>query len=164
MSGNVLKETKMMTKTDSVPTARDVWYFPAVGAAVVCSGIYLHLTRLFLDAQTLVEKIYTPNFDLAFFIPMLFVATCMPIFWSRVKSESRWRNIFYWVMVAYFWISVPIHLRAQIRQSTDFVFAFPAWYSLVMLPWLGLQVYFFVTIAIRPHQFALAGARLSRVS
>jgi hypothetical protein len=77
-------------------------HFPAVGTLVVCSGIYLHLTRLFLEPAELVAKIYTPNFDLAFYMPMLFTAVCMLIFWR----------------------SVPIHLCAQIRQSNDFVLAF----------------------------------------
>jgi hypothetical protein len=44
---------------------------------------------------------------------------------------------------------VPIHLRAQVRQSNEFVLAFPGWYSLVMLPWLAAQIYFFQTIVVR---------------
>jgi hypothetical protein len=52
---------------------------------------------------------------LAFLIPMLFTAVCMPLFWKRVQSESRWPNVFYGVMVVYFWVSVPFICR---RSST----------------------------------------------
>ena len=125
-----------------------VWYFPLAGAAVICAGLYVHTLRLFLSAEEMVARIMTPRLDLAMFVPMLFTAICMLAFRRRVANESRWRNVFYWVVAAYFWISVPIHLRAQITQSTDFVFAFPQWYSLVMLPWMSLLLYYFLTIRV----------------
>jgi hypothetical protein len=131
------------------PSLRRVWYFPLTGAGVICAGLYVHTWRLFLSAEEMVARIMTPRMDLAMFIPMLFTAICMVAFAREVKSASLWRNVFYWVVAAYFWISVPIHLRAQITQSTDFVFAFPQWYSLVMLPWMSLQLYYFLTIEVR---------------
>jgi hypothetical protein len=142
----------MTRSSDSAALLRRVWYFPLAGAAVVSAGFYVHTWRLFLTAEEMVARIMTPRMDLAMFLPMLFTAICMVAFARQVKSPSRWRNVFYWVVAGYFWISVPIHLRAQITQSTDFVFAFPQWYSLVMLPWMALQFYYFVTIAAHARE------------
>lgn len=148
----------MTRPTDTTATLRRLLYFPVAGAAVITAGLYVHTWRLFLSAEEMVARIMTPRMDLAMFIPMLFTAICMLAFWRQARSESRWRNVFYWVVCAYFWLSVPIHLRAQITQSTDFVFAFPQWYSLVMLPWMSLQLYYFLTIG-RHARPAYAAAR-----
>ena len=141
----------------STPLSR-VLYFPYVGAATICMGIYLHVTRLFLEPVDLL-KIYTPGFDLAIFIPMVFTAICMLAFRSRVNLELRWRRAIYWVTAVYFWLSVPIHLKAQIAQSNDFVFAFPSWYSVVLLPWLGVQLYLFMTMNVKPALQVVDGIR-----
>jgi hypothetical protein len=146
-----------MTRTVETATIlRRLWYFPLAGAAVICAGLYVHTWRLFLTAEEMVARVMTPRMDLAMFIPMLFTAVCMVAFWRQARSDSRWRNLFYGVVAGYFWLSVPIHLRAQLTQSTDFVFAFPQWYSLVMLPWMSLQLYYFLTISGRARPAATA--------
>jgi hypothetical protein len=77
----------METHAERSASLKDVCYFPVVGAAVITSGLYLHVTRLFLDAETLLAK--------------------------------------------------------STRRTS---------YSLVMLPWLGLQLYLFVTVKVRIRQ------------
>jgi hypothetical protein len=101
--------------------------------------------------EDFLTKVYTPGVDLVLFIPMLVTALCMVIFWRRVRHERRWRSIVYWIIETYVWASVPIHLRSQLLQSNDFVFAFPGWYSVALQPWLALQLYFFLTIKVKPH-------------
>jgi hypothetical protein len=101
--------------------------------------------------------IYTPNFDLALFIPMLYTAICMLVFRGTIARGQRWRTVVYWIIATYFRISVPIHLRAQVMQSNDFVFTFPRWYSVILLPWLALQLYFFMTMKIKRTDLFLNG-------
>ncbi len=143
---------------ENTTSLRRLLYFPVAGAAVVTAGFYVHSWRLFLSAEEMVARIMTPRMDLAMFIPMLFTAICMVIFRRQARSDSRWRNVAYWIICGYFWLSVPIHLRAQITQSTDFVFAFPQWYSVVMLPWMALQLYYFLTIDRNARAVRLATA------
>ena len=147
----------MTNDLNSPNPLRRVAYFPYVGAATICVGIYLHVTRLFLDPAELIAKIYTPNFDLALFIPMLYTAICMLVFRGTIARGKRWRTVVYWIIATYFWISVPIHLRAQVTQSNDFVFAFPRWYSVILLPWLALQLYFLMTMKVKRTDLFLNG-------
>jgi len=147
-----------MSKLTSLEESRRVWYFPYTGALVIAIGAFLHIRRLIVGQDAFVQS-FTSNVDLMLFVPMLFTAVCMLVFRKQVDHQRRWRAIVFTVITTYFWLSVPIHLRAQIAQSNDFVDMTPWWYSVVLMPWLAVQLYVFLTITVRPSTMRYQLAR-----
>jgi len=124
-----------MSKLTSLEESRRVWYFPYTGALVIAIGAFLHIRRLIVGQDAFVQS-FTSNVDLMLFVPMLFTAVCMLVFRKQVD-----------------------HLRAQIAQSNDFVDMTPWWYSVVLMPWLAVQLYVFLTITVRPSTMRYQLAR-----
>jgi hypothetical protein len=146
-----------MSTLTSFDDSRKVWFFPYTGAAVVGFGGFLHITRLAIGQEAFVRT-FTSNVDLVLFAPMLYTAVGMLVFRKRVQHARRWQSIVFTVITAYFWLSVPIHLRAQIVQSNDFVGMTPWWYSVVLMPWLAVQLYVFLTTAVKPAERLAGGS------
>ena len=138
-----------MSTLTSFDDSRQVWFFPYTGAAVIAFGGFLHITRLVIGQEAFVRT-FTSNVDLMLFAPMLHTAVCMLLFREQVTHRRRWQSIVFTVITGYFWLSVPIHLRAQIVQSNDFVGMTPWWYSVALMPWLAVQMYVFLTTTVKP--------------
>jgi hypothetical protein len=112
---------------------------PAV-LITLCIGIYLHVTRLFLGTELLIKYIYTATFDAVFAIPMLLgVITFLPA-WKHFVFRNKFEKVVVAITGLYFLVSVPLHIQTWITQSTDYILAFPMWYSLVFLAYSSLLV------------------------
>lgn len=101
-------------------------------------GVYLHVTRLFIGAELLIEHIYTATFDVVFALPMLAGAIGILTAWKHIVFRNRFEKGITAVTGAYFWVSVPLHVQTWLSQSTDYILIFPKWYSLVFLVYSSL--------------------------
>jgi len=99
----------------------------------VIGGMYLHLTSLLIGRDLLKQYILTPQFDMFFAIPMTYAGIAGWLSWNKVVFDKSWKKFFYGFVMTYFTISIPIHVQTYLTQSTDYIDAFPAWYSFPIL-------------------------------
>ena len=111
-------------------------------------GMYLHLTRLFIGTELLIKYIYTATFDTVFAIPMLLgVFSFLPA-WKHIAFRNKFEKVIVILTGVYFLASVPLHIQTWYTQNTDYILAFPIWFSylfltyssLLMIVWLRLRV------------------------
>ena len=113
--------------------------FRTVATAVLAIGVYLHVTHILVGRDVFLERAAARDRvdgdrqdDLC---PRVGLALR-----SRLAGSGRWLAVAHHVILAYFAVSVLIHVRAVITADTEYVRAFPDWYSypviVVMLAFL----------------------------
>lgn len=118
-------------------------YFSNYAAIVtVLGGTYLHLTSLFIGRDLLKQYILTPGFDMLLAIPMTYAGIAGWLSWNKVVFDRSWKKFFYGFVMSYFTISIPIHVQTYLTQSTDYIDAFPVWYSYPILVLMALILIF----------------------
>jgi len=121
---------------------RNAYYLKPTLIVTLITGIYLHLSVVFLGHDIVVEHIATPTLDQLLAIPMTYAAIVSWIVWRRVVHPSRWHRFVYGVLAVYFTISIPFHVRTFVTGNTEIFKKFPVWYSVILLPYLvGLLVF-----------------------
>lgn len=118
------------------------FYFRYAAIATLIAGVYLHITGLFIGRELLKQYLLTPAFELLLVIPMIYAAIAGWISWKQVSFARGWQTFVYGFILVYFTISIPIHARALLTQSTDYIDAFPAWYSYPIVVLLTLMLFF----------------------
>ena len=117
-------------------------YYGNVAAVVtLVLGIYAHVTRLFIGTDLLLQDVYTPAYDMVLALPMTYAALTGWLTWRRVEHPNRRHQIAYGFLLVYFTASVPLHVQTLVSRRTDYIRAFPEWYSWLILPvMIGLLV------------------------
>jgi hypothetical protein len=98
------------------------------------TGIYLHVTTLFIGVPRMTRYIVTPTFDMLFAIPITYAAIMLWVNWRRVEHRAAWHQWVYGFIAVYFTISIPFHARTYVTGNTDMLLQFPTWYSAALLP------------------------------
>lgn len=128
----------MTTIANPLPSIRERWHcsygFKATAILAICVGILIHSTTLLIGRERFQEFIYTPLFDLFFTLLMSYAAVAGWISWRRVLHPYRVHRVLYGLIVSYFTLSVIVHIRGLIAWDTSYIDAFPAYYSLYLLP------------------------------
>ena len=128
-------------------------YFSKYAVVItVIGGMYLHLTSLFIGRELLKQYILTPQFDMVHAIPMIYAGIAGWLAWNNVIFDRRWKKFFYGFIMAYFTISIPIHIRTFLTQSTDYIDVFPSWYSYPVLVLMTAILLFAWHLKYRPVQ------------
>src|SRR5262245_55228059 len=129
-------------------------YFFKFAIIVTCAvGMFLHLTRLFIGIDLLLRYVATRTFDKIFFWPMLYAGLSSLLVAKRVIHSSIWHKAFWWVIVVYILvISAPIHARTYLTNSTEYLRAFPDWYSVLFLIWIVLMTLFIWRVQLKDGQ------------
>lgn len=110
------------------------FYFRPLAILVIATGFYLHLTRLFVGDDILIQYILTPLFDQLFAIPMTLAGIAGIMSWKQMEFRSRGHKAFIRFIVIYITVSIPLHIATYFTQSTEFTRVFPIWLSAVYLP------------------------------
>jgi hypothetical protein len=117
------------------------FYFRQAAIFVIAFGAYLHLTRLFVGDEILLQRVLTPTLDKLFAIPMLYASLAGILSWKHMMFGSRGQKAFVTFIIFYITISVPLHVATYFTNSTDFfVRSFPVWVSLVWLPYFTVII------------------------
>ena len=123
---------------------RDGYYFRYAAMLTLTTGIYIHLTRLFLGTELLVQHILTPLFDQIFTIPMTYAAVSGLLAWRRIRFRGIWHKLACGWIVFYIGISGPVHIAMSYLGLIDlyeFLVRVPMWYSVSLLPvFVGLLI------------------------
>ena len=109
------------------------YYFRYMAIATLITGMYLHVTSLFIGRDLLQQYILTPGFDMLLAIPMTYAGIVGWLSWKQVSFDRAWKRFLYGFILVYFTISIPIHVQTYLTQSTDYISAFPGWYSYLIL-------------------------------
>jgi hypothetical protein len=132
------------------------YYFRYAAIATLIAGMYLHVTNLFIGRDLLKQYILTPTFDMLLAIPMTYAAIVGWLSWKQVSFDSIWKKFLYGFILVYFTISIPLHVQTYLTQSTDYIDAFPTWYSYPIVALLSFMLIFVWKIRydyrLRHHQ------------
>ena len=101
--------------------------------ATLLMGMYLHVTSLFIGRELLLRYVLTPSFDAVLAVPMTYAGIVGWMVWRRVEHPNLWHRFVYGFTIVYFTISIPIHAQTFLTQRTDYILAFPWWYSYFIL-------------------------------
>jgi hypothetical protein len=112
-------------------------------------GMYLHATSLFIGRELLKQYILTPQFDMILAVPMTYAGITGWLSWKNIEFDRNWKKFFYGFIMTYFTISIPIHVQTYLTQSTDYIDAFPPWYSYPILVVMSLMLLFVWNIRYR---------------
>jgi ABC-type spermidine/putrescine transport system permease subunit II len=130
------------------------YYFRYAAIATLITGMYLHVTSLFIGRDLLQQYILTPAFDMLLAIPMTYAGIVGWISWKQVFFNRGGEKFFYGFILVYFTISIPIHVQTFLTQSTDYINAFPNWYSYPILALMTLMLIFVWNLQYRSHSSA----------
>jgi len=97
-------------------------------------GIYIHLTRLFIGTDLVIQKVITPELDMLLALPMFYTTLFGWLAWKRVSHPSKSHVVLFAAILVYFTISLPIHIRTYFIRSTELLRFFPVWFSVLILP------------------------------
>jgi hypothetical protein len=121
---------------------RQGFYFRSAATITLLTGLYIHITRLLLGDELLVQHIITPTFDKVLIIPMTYAAVSGMLAWQQMQFQSIGHKLACGWIVLYITLSVPLHSYVSyVLGSTKPLTAFPLAVSYVLLPmYVGMLV------------------------
>jgi len=124
----------------SVPTwlerfKRQGFYFQYVAIATILGGLYMHISRVFLGDDLLIQYIFTPFFDRILTIPMFYAGVTGLLLWNRIQFRNTMHKIVYGLALFYIAGSVPLHIwNAYLNNTTEYIRWFPLWFTFLLFP------------------------------
>jgi len=110
------------------------YYANYVAVATIMMGVYLHVTRLFIGDDLLLQYVFTPVFDMVLAVPMAYAGILGILNWKRVQFHNTMHKIGYGLATFYIAGSIPLHVQTYLTWSTDYITWFPIWYSAALMP------------------------------
>jgi len=126
------------------------YYFRYAAITTLITGMYLHVTSLFIGRDLLRQYILTPGFDMLLAIPMTYAGIVGWLSWKQVSFVNGWQKFLYGFILVYFTISIPIHIQTFITQSTAYINVFPGWYSYFILVLMTIMIAFVWNLSYKP--------------
>jgi hypothetical protein len=127
-------------ETPSVRSAGAPRLFKITATLTFVLGVLLHGARLLLGFDRLLRDFFTPPVDIAFGVLILISAVSGVMSWRRYSGGRAGRFLYGFAMFILI-LSVPIHFRTLLTWSTEYVRAFPSWYSVIEVPmFLALSI------------------------
>jgi hypothetical protein len=121
---------------------RQGFYFRYAALITIITGLYVHITRLFLGDDLLVQHVVTLLFDKLLILPMTYAAVSGLLAWRKMQFQSIWHKLAIGWIVVYITLSVPLHIYVSyVLGSTRPLTAFPLAVSYGLLPmYVGILV------------------------
>jgi cytochrome bd-type quinol oxidase subunit 2 len=114
---------------------RQGYYFQPVAIATILGGLYLHITRLFLGDDLLIQYVFTPFYDRVLTVPMAYAGMTGLLIWNQIQFRNQWHKVVYGLALFYIAGSVPLHVwNAYLNNSTEYIRWFPLWWTYLLLP------------------------------
>jgi hypothetical protein len=112
------------------------------------AGVGFHVTRLVIGVEAF-QALFTPTVDAAFSVPIILAILAMfggwPVFRFRRKADKP----VVMITLAYFTLSVPLHVQTWFTQDTSYILSFPWWYSLIFIGYSSLLVWVWARLRVR---------------
>jgi hypothetical protein len=107
--------------------------FKVTASGVFALGALIHMGRMIVGLERWQQEMFTPPVDIAFGLLIIVPAVAGVLSWRRYRGGWGGRIVFGFAMLLLL-ISVPLHLRTILTWSTEYLLAFPFWYSAVEVP------------------------------
>jgi hypothetical protein len=107
--------------------------FKASAAGVFALGSFIHIGRLLYGLEDWTRDIFTPPADIAFGAIIVLPAITGLMSWRRFSGGWGGKLLYSFAMFLLL-VSVPLHLRTAFTWSTEYLNAFPWWYSAIEVP------------------------------
>jgi hypothetical protein len=107
--------------------------FKVTASGVFALGALIHMGRMIVGLERWQQEVFTPPVDIAFGLLIIVPAVAGLLSWRRYSGGWGGRIVFGFAMLLLL-ISVPLHLRTILTWSTEYLLAFPFWYSAVEVP------------------------------
>ena len=104
------------------------------------TGMLLHGTRLIVGVEAF-QGILTPLLDALFSIPIILGIVGMAVTWKYIRFRNRWEKGAAILTAFYFTASMPLHLKTWFAGNTDYIAAFPWWYSIIFISYSSVLLY-----------------------
>ena len=127
-------------------TASSLKYLKVFTTGTLITGIYLHLSRLVFGMDNFQHYLFTPLFDVLFAIPMTIAGILQIMFIKKIAWKNTAERIIFYVCTLQFIASIPLHVRALIVDSTDYVRSFPPVYSVIVIIMWCVFIYVFASL------------------
>jgi hypothetical protein len=121
------------TSNAGTPGSLSVAIFKGFTLFTLATGLCLHGSSLFIGREQFVATVFTPTFDAIFAVPMTIAGIAAAWVYRRAIFAAAWQKWVYWFLLAYFGLSILIHLRTLFTWDTSYVLAFPAFYPFVAM-------------------------------
>ena len=117
-------------------------FFRYAAMITILTGLYIHITRLFLGDDLLVQHVVTPLFDKVLIVPMAYAAVSGLLVWRQIQFRSIWHKLALGWIVVYITLSVPLHIYVSyVLETTKPLTEFPLAVSYGLLPmYVGILV------------------------
>ena len=114
---------------------REGYYFRHFAIATILGGLYLHISRVFLGDDLLLQYIFTPLFDKVLTVPMLYAGVTGLLIWNRIQFNSTKHKFAFGMSLFYIAGSVPLHIwNAYLNNTTEYLRFFPLWFTFLLFP------------------------------
>ena len=130
------KVMKMKIKTPNV-----FKYMKVLTAGTLIIGIYLHLSRLVFGMDNLQRYLFTPVFEVFFALPITAGAVLQLMCFKKIDYKTIVEKIVFIICTFQFVVSVPLHIRAYVVSSTNYIHMFPPIYSVVTIIMWSFFIY-----------------------
>ena len=72
---------------------RQGYYYRYAAMITILTGLYVHITRLFLGDELLIQHVVTPLFDQILAIPMTYAAVTGILSWRHMQFRTIWHKL-----------------------------------------------------------------------
>ena len=111
------------------------FYFQFAAITTILTGLYMHISRVFIGDDLLIQHIFTPLFDRVLTLPMLYAGVTGLLIWNRIRFNNTRHKIVYGLALFYIAGSVPLHIwNAYINNTTEYIRWFPLWFTFLLFP------------------------------
>jgi len=113
--------------------------FKMAASVTFALGAVIHTGRMIMGLEQWVREVFTPPVDIAFAVIITIAAIPGLLSWRRYSGGRAGRVVYGFAMLLLM-VSVPLHFRTLFTWSTDYLIAFPFWYSAIEVPmFIGLS-------------------------
>jgi len=113
--------------------------FKLAAGVTFALGAVIHIGRMIMGLERWVREVFTPPVDIAFAVIILIATIPGLLSWRRYSGGRAGRVVYIFAMLLLV-VSVPLHFRTLFTWSTDYLIAFPFWYSAIEVPmFIGLS-------------------------
>ena len=104
------------------------------------TGVIFHITRLIVGVSDF-QNMFTPTVDAIFTMPIVIGIIGILATWKYMHFRNRWEKGAVVITLAYFTLSMPLHLRTWFTGNTDYIAGFPYWYSIIFLAYTSVLLW-----------------------
>jgi len=122
--------------------------FKVTASGVFALGALIHIGRMIVGLERWQQEVFTPPVDIAFGLVIIVPAVAGVLSWRLYSGGWGGRIVFGFAMLLLL-ISVPLHLRTILTWSTEYLLAFPFWYSAVEVPMFAVLSYAMTQLRFR---------------